>query len=215
MRLFSSSSASPSERVTVVSTRATCATIAAMRGSCADLLEIVRHALLEVARLADVERLAGRVEHPVDARPVRQRRAAARARRTAPRRLRSAVTLTGGASVDAAARWRIARAEMRGDRVEHRVEHRRRQAPRVGVVAAAVIAVEQRRGRRPARCRAPCANANARRRRPSARSVASCAMRPSARIAPPGGHACADPRRGSRCRCGPRPAAACSPAAGT
>jgi hypothetical protein len=31
--LFSSSSASPSERATVVSTRATCAIIAAMRGS--------------------------------------------------------------------------------------------------------------------------------------------------------------------------------------
>ncbi len=37
------------------------------------LLEIARHALLQVARLADVERRAGRVEHPVDARAVRQR----------------------------------------------------------------------------------------------------------------------------------------------
>ena len=37
------------------------------------LLEIARHALLEIARLADIERLARRVEHPVDARTMRQR----------------------------------------------------------------------------------------------------------------------------------------------
>ena len=38
------------------------------------LLEVARHALLQVARLADVERRAGGIEHPVDARAVRQRR---------------------------------------------------------------------------------------------------------------------------------------------
>ena len=38
------------------------------------LLEVARHALLQVARLADVERVAGGVLHPVDAGPVRQRR---------------------------------------------------------------------------------------------------------------------------------------------
>ena len=38
------------------------------------LLEVARHALLQVARLADVEHRAGRVEVAVDARPLRQRR---------------------------------------------------------------------------------------------------------------------------------------------
>ncbi len=37
------------------------------------LLEVARDALLQVAGLADVQRLAGRVEHPVDTRPMRQR----------------------------------------------------------------------------------------------------------------------------------------------
>ena len=38
------------------------------------LLKVARHALLQIARLADVERLAGGVEHAIDARPIRQRR---------------------------------------------------------------------------------------------------------------------------------------------
>jgi hypothetical protein len=38
------------------------------------LLEVVRDPFPQVARLADVERVAGGVEHPVDARPMRQRR---------------------------------------------------------------------------------------------------------------------------------------------
>ena len=38
------------------------------------LLKVARHAFLEVARLADVERRPGRVDHAIDARPVRQRR---------------------------------------------------------------------------------------------------------------------------------------------
>ena len=38
------------------------------------LLEVTRHTLLQVARLAHVQRLAGGIEHPVDARAVRQRR---------------------------------------------------------------------------------------------------------------------------------------------
>src|SRR5204862_7131719 len=37
------------------------------------LLKIARNPLFEVARLADVERLAGRIEHPVDTRTMRQR----------------------------------------------------------------------------------------------------------------------------------------------
>ena len=36
------------------------------------LLKIARNPFFEVARLADVERLAGRIEHPVDTRTMRQ-----------------------------------------------------------------------------------------------------------------------------------------------
>src|SRR5262249_44119808 len=38
------------------------------------LLEIARHALLQVARLADVERATCRIEHPIDAWTMRQAR---------------------------------------------------------------------------------------------------------------------------------------------
>ena len=59
--------------MTVVSTRRTCATMSWMRGSSdAGLLEIGGHALLEIARLADVEHLARAADHAVDAGQMRQ-----------------------------------------------------------------------------------------------------------------------------------------------
>ena len=77
IRLFSSSSASASERTTVVSMRAIrddhVADPIARRCRVA-LVEVARDALLQVARLADVEHGAGGVEVAVDAGQVRQRR---------------------------------------------------------------------------------------------------------------------------------------------
>ena len=59
----------------MVSMAATCATMSWMRGESAGLLlEIGGDALPEVERLADVEHLAGGVQHAVDAGQVRQPR---------------------------------------------------------------------------------------------------------------------------------------------
>jgi hypothetical protein len=67
MRLFSSSSASASERTTVVSMRAMLADHVADAGAVVVLLEIAADALLQVARLAHVEQLTLGVEIAVDA----------------------------------------------------------------------------------------------------------------------------------------------------
>ena len=67
MRLFSSSSASPSERVAVTSIAATWDTIIRMRGLRPCFWKYERDALLQVAGLADVEHLAGGAQHPVHA----------------------------------------------------------------------------------------------------------------------------------------------------
>jgi peroxiredoxin (alkyl hydroperoxide reductase subunit C) len=71
--------------------------------------------------------------------------------------------------------------EIRSARSRTPREHLRCQHAGVRVVARAVIAVEER--ERADVCRAPCANGAAASRCPSARSVDSCAMRPSATMA--------------------------------
>ena len=105
----------------------------------AGLLEIAGDALLEVARLAHVQRFAGGVEHAVHA------RAGAAATRGVPRN-RSLSVPPSAFDCRRHAELMPPRprpAQMRHDGVERGVEHRRSQAARIGVVAAAVIAVDQ------------------------------------------------------------------------
>ena len=89
IRLFSSSSASASLRTTVVSSRAMRPTMCADARAAVVLVEVARHALLQVARLADVEhgvvarRNSDRRPAAAAARPLR--RAAARAHRRTSR----------------------------------------------------------------------------------------------------------------------------------
>ena len=117
----------------------------------AGLLEIVRDALLEVASLADVERLARPVEHPVHARPVRQRlQELARVERRRRRRSAGPADVTFDRRGDLRHAAALARAYRGALAIASNTEseHRRRQPSRIGVVAAAMVAVEQRNTRR-------------------------------------------------------------------
>ena len=149
------------------------------------LLEVARHALLQVARLADVQRLAGGVEHAIDARAVGQRGERARARR----RRRSF-----GIAAAQRARRRpvVARRRARGLQVLRRCARTPPRTSPSSVVACwccSGCSDSCRTGAalRGSACSAPCANGYSRAREPSARSVASCAIRPSASTALPTG----------------------------
>ena len=66
IRLFSSASASTTESVTMTSRRATSSSSASVFGIGAVGAQIVAHAVAQRPRLADVDRLAGRVEVQID-----------------------------------------------------------------------------------------------------------------------------------------------------
>ena len=166
----------------------------------AALLEIARDALLQVARLADVERAAGGVEHPVHAGQMRQRRDAARARRTA---CAAASASTVRRLMRETFVMRCSGSRGRDGRRSGRTPTRNiaaRQPAGVGVVAAAMIAVEQR-GAVSSACRAPCANGwlpTARAECDAAPRHARCARAPAPRRLRA---ASRGPRPGNRCTC--------------
>ncbi len=91
-------------------------------------VEIAADAIAQVRGLADVEQFAVGREHAIDAGPSRQRRDEGACRRTS------------GASSAASARARQRRAQHAPRCLEHRVG----EAPRLRVVAAAVIRIDQR-----------------------------------------------------------------------
>ena len=72
IRLFSSASASTTESVTITSSRATSSSSASVFGSRAVGAEVVADAVAQRARLADVDRVAGRVEVQIHPRLLRQ-----------------------------------------------------------------------------------------------------------------------------------------------